>query len=267
MALTEALQIASLTDPGQLRERNEDSIGACPETGLVVLADGMGGYNAGGVASGMAVSTLVAGVKQAWPTEALKSLDRAAALSVLQSMLHEQIGKTNAAIHAAAQNDPACAEMGTTLVAGLFYDDTLIVAHAGDSRLYRLRNDILEQLTHDHSLLQEQIDAGMIRKEDAHLSNNKNLVTRALGVTPEEEGEIRCHDVLPGDIFLLCSDGLHGMIADDDIEMTVAALKANLELTAQQLVQAANDAGGSDNVSVILVRVSKSFAQERTFSA
>ena len=147
----------------------------------------------------------------------------------------------------------------------MFYDNFLTVGHIGDSRLYRMRNDALEQITRDHSLLQEQIDSGLITKEDARSSHNKNLVTRAVGIDPDVEAEIHSYDVQEGDIFLLCSDGLNDMIEDDEIQMTLIALRSNLDLTAQQLVQAANDAGGRDNVSVMLVRVMKNFGVERGF--
>jgi serine/threonine protein phosphatase PrpC len=137
---------------------------------------------------------------------------------------------------------------------------TRLLGHLGDSRLYRLRDEILEQITHDHSLVQEQIDSGMIKKEDVYLSRNKNFVTRALGVNSEAEAEIHTYDVLEDDLFLLCTDGLFTMIFEEEIQMTLLALKANLDLAAQQLIQAANDAGGMDNVSVILVRIMKSFS-------
>jgi protein phosphatase len=267
VALTDALQIVSITDPGRVRGHNEDCVESRPEFGIVVLADGMGGYNAGEVASGMATSSITAGLAQAWTRDALKSLDRDQAMALSQSVVQEQSAKANAAIYAAAQKDPHCAGMGTTLVACLFYDDFLTVAHIGDSRLYRMRNDILEQVTRDHSLLQEQIDAGLISREDARNSHNKNLVTRAVGIDPEVEAEVHSHDVEEGDIYLLCSDGLNDMIEDEEIQMTLITLRSNLELTAQQLVQAANDAGGRDNVSVMLVQVNKSFAVERGFWA
>ena len=267
MALTDALQIVSLTDPGRVRGHNEDCVESRPEIGIVVLADGMGGYNAGEVASGMATSSISAGIASAWTRDTLRKLDRAAAMALSQTVVQEQAGKANAAIYAAAQKDPHCAGMGTTLVACLFYDDFLTVGHIGDSRLYRMRNDVLEQVTRDHSLLQEQIDSGLISKEDARSSHNKNLVTRAVGIDPEVDAEVHSYDVLEGDIFLLCSDGLNDMIEDEEIQMTLIALRSNLELTAQQLVQAANDAGGRDNVSVMLVRVVKSFAVERGFWA
>ena len=267
VALTDALQIVSLTDPGKVRGHNEDCVESRPELGIVVLADGMGGYNAGEVASGMATSSISAGIAQTWTRDALKKLDREAAMALSQTVVQEETAKANAAIYAAAQKDPHCAGMGTTLVTCLFYDDFLTVAHVGDSRLYRMRDDVLEQVTRDHSLLQEQIDSGLISKEDARSSHNKNLVTRAVGIDPDVEAEVHSYDVQAGDLFMLCSDGLNDMIEDEEIQMTLIALRSNLDLTAQQLVQAANDAGGRDNVSVMLVHVIKSFAVERGFWA
>ncbi|MBL8483864.1 MAG: serine/threonine-protein phosphatase, partial [Rhodocyclaceae bacterium] len=173
----------------------------------------------------------------------------------------------NSAIYQAAQSQPQYAGMGTTLVAAMFYDNTMTVAHIGDSRLYRLRGDDFRALTRDHSLLQEQIDSGMITPEEARRSLNKNLVTRALGVDPVVEPEIHDYEVLPGDIYLLCSDGLNDMVDDEEIALTLQALGANLELAANQLVQMANDNGGRDNVSVILVRVQREFPAARGWLA
>ncbi len=259
MALNDALKIVSATDPGRVRAHNEDCVESRPELGVVVLADGMGGYNAGEVASGMATSLIATGLSATWTPAALKNLDRAAATALAHSRVQEQVSAANRAIFEAAQRDPQCAGMGTTLVVCLFYDDFVTVAHIGDSRLYRMRGDALEQITRDHSLLQEQIDAGLISKEDARQSHNKNLVTRALGIDPEVDAEIHTYDVCEGDTYLLCSDGLNDMIEDDELQMTLIALRPNLELTAQQLVQAANDAGGRDNISVMLIKVVQSF--------
>lgn len=263
MALTEALQIISLTDPGRVRGHNEDCVESRPDIGLVVLADGMGGYNAGEVASGMATSLISAGLALRWQLDQLRKLDRDGAIALSKRLIKEEVDKANAAIFATAEKDPQCAGMGTTLVVGLFFDNFLTVAHIGDSRLYRMREDVLKQVTRDHSLLQEQLDSGLISKEDAKTSHNKNLVTRALGIDPEVDTEIHTYEVEVGDIYLLSSDGLNDMIEDDEVQMTIVALRSNLELTAQQLVQAANDAGGRDNISVMLVQVNKAFAVER----
>lgn len=267
MALSDALKTISLTDPGRVRGHNEDCVESRPDIGIHVLADGMGGYNAGEVASGMATSLIASGLQQAWAKEQLSKLERADAIRLSQQLLQAQVAVANTAIFEAAQRDTNCAGMGTTLVACLFYDNFLTVGHIGDSRLYRMRGDVLEQITRDHSLLQEQIDSGLISKEDARSSHNKNLVTRAVGIDPEVETEIHTYEVQENDIYLLCSDGLNDMIEDEEIQMTLIALRTNLDLSAQQLVQAANDAGGRDNVSVMLIKVLKSFQVERGFWA
>jgi len=259
--LTKALTMASSTDPGMVRSHNEDSLAIEPEIGLAVLADGMGGYNAGEVASGIAVALIREEVRKALADSDPSSSEASPVLRA-ERVLREQSTKANASIFQSAQNQPQYAGMGTTLVAALFADNQVTVAHIGDSRLYRLRGDSFEQITRDHSLLQEQIDSGMISKEDARHSMNKNLVTRALGVDPEVETEIHSYEVLPGDIYLLCSDGLSDMIPEPEIHSTLDTLKANLQLASDQLVQTANDYGGRDNVSVVLVQVNEPFSTE-----
>jgi PPM family protein phosphatase len=267
MKITEALEILSQTHPGMVRSHNEDSVACEPACGLVVLADGMGGYNAGEVASGIAVSVVV--------TEVSHRLLNASPVEVREkngdelgvSLLRDNIQKANASIYYAAQSQPQYAGMGTTIVTGLFYDNRVAVGHVGDSRMYRLRGEVLETITRDHSLLQEQIDSGMISVADARLSKNKNLVTRAVGIDADVEPEIHVHNVLPGDIYLLCSDGLNDMVEDDDIQSTLYALQSNLPLAASQLIQMANDNGGRDNVSVILVKVKGKFAVPRGWLA
>lgn len=253
--LRSVLEIATATHPGMVRSHNEDSIAADAEMGLAVLADGMGGYNAGEVASGIAVALIPAEMKQALAG----AVPGAMPASGVERLIGEYAAKANAAIYQAAQSQPQYSGMGTTLVIALWHDDHLSVGHIGDSRLYRLRGDVLEQVTHDHSLLQEQIDSGMISKEQARYAPNKNLVTRAVGIDPEVEAEVHTYAVQPGDIYLLCSDGLPDMVTDEEIQLTLSSLKANLPLAAEQLVQQANDNGGRDNISVILVRVLKEF--------
>jgi PPM family protein phosphatase len=267
LAVAQALHIVSRTDPGRVRSHNEDCVESRSELGVVVLADGMGGYNAGEVASGMATSLIASGLAETWSEARRAKLGREECMALAEQLIREQIARANSAIYEAAQKDPQCAGMGTTLVVCLFYDNFLAVAHIGDSRLYRMRNDVLEQITRDHSLLQEQIDSGLISKEDARQSHNKNLVTKALGIDPTVEPEVHVYEVQPDDVYLLCSDGLDDMIEDEEIQMTLVALRSNLDLSAQQLVQAANDNGGRDNVSVILVKVLKSFAVQRGWLA
>jgi protein phosphatase len=141
----------------------------------------------------------------------------------------------------------------------VFYDNKMTVAHIGDSRLYRLRDGQFSQVTRDHSLLQEQIDSGMITPEEAKHSQNKNLVTRALGIDPTVEPEIHDYETRAGDIYLLCSDGLSDMVPDEEIGLTLETLGGNLNLAAQQLVQMANDNGGRDNVSVLLIKILREY--------
>ncbi|MBI2315949.1 MAG: serine/threonine-protein phosphatase, partial [Betaproteobacteria bacterium] len=174
-----------------------------------------------------------------------------------------QIAKANTSIYQASQSQPQYAGMGTTLVVALFYDNRVTIAHIGDSRLYLLRDGEFKQVTKDHSLLQEQIDSGMLTREQARHSANKNLVTRALGIDATVEPEIHDYDTRPGDIYLLCSDGLCDMVSDEDIEMVLQTLGANLKLCVQQLIQMANDNGGRDNVSVMLVRVRREYPAPR----
>jgi protein phosphatase len=267
MKIDEALEIVSETHSGMVRSHNEDSVASEPACGLVVLADGMGGYNAGEVASGIAVSVVASEVKQRLLSGSPTDIDVATGEELGVLLLRENIQKANASIFHAAQSQPQYAGMGTTIVSGLFYDNRVAVGHIGDSRMYRLRGEVLETITRDHSLLQEQIDAGIISVEDARLSRNKNLVTRAVGIDAEVEAEIHVHDVLVGDIYLLCSDGLNDMVEDGDIQSTLVAFRNNLPLAASQLVQLANDNGGRDNVSVILVKVKGKFLMPRGWLA
>ncbi|HZR70321.1 MAG TPA: Stp1/IreP family PP2C-type Ser/Thr phosphatase [Burkholderiales bacterium] len=263
MNLEQSLEIATHSDPGMVRSHNEDSIAADAAKGLVVLADGMGGYNAGEVASGMATTVLVTELQHLLEERSPHDIDAETGLPLAQRLLREQIAKTNASIYQASQSQPQYAGMGTTLVVALFYDNRMTVAHIGDSRLYRLRGEEFKQITRDHSLLQEQIDSGMITPEQAKMSQNKNLVTRALGIDPTVDPEIHDYETEPGDIYLLCSDGLCDMVSDEDIGMVLQTLSSNLKLCAEHLVQMANDNGGRDNVSVILVRIMRGYAAPR----
>ncbi|HLA36133.1 MAG TPA: Stp1/IreP family PP2C-type Ser/Thr phosphatase [Rhodocyclaceae bacterium] len=258
MALNEVLEFVAQTHAGMVRTNNEDSVATDPAYGLAILADGMGGYNAGEVASGMATTLLSSELAKSFALRPPSEKDDSGKLWV-HSVLETEAARTNGAIFQAAQSQPQYAGMGTTLVMGVFHDNTVTVAHIGDSRLYRLRGEDFVQVTRDHSLLQEQIDSGMITQEQAKHSQNKNLVTRAVGVDPEVSVEIHDYEVLPGDVYLFCSDGLNDMVEDEEIAMTVGALSANLELCAAQLIQMACDNGGRDNVSVILVKAKAEF--------
>ncbi len=267
MGVLTALEIVSQTHSGMMRSHNEDSVGFESAYGLVVLADGMGGYNAGEVASGIAVSVVTAEISQRLQNANAIDCDEVSGEELAVLLLRDSIQKANLSIFHAAHSKPQYAGMGTTIVSGVFYDNRVAVAHVGDSRLYRLRGETLEIVTRDHSLLQEQIDAGVISVADARSSQNKNLVTRAVGIDAKVTAETHVYDVLVGDIYLFCSDGLNDMLEDDDIQSVLYAMQGNLPLAAEQLVQMANDNGGRDNISVILVKVKADFATPRSWLA
>lgn len=253
-----AIEMAALSDPGRQRHGNEDAVFADARLGLAVIADGMGGHNAGEVASNMAVTAIGSELPHAFDTTPPQRLT-AEGVPHAHAALADVIRRTNAAIHLAAQQNRRYAGMGATLVAVQFFDDRLVVAHVGDSRLYRLRAGELVCLTRDHSLLQEQLDRGMISPEQARHAPYRNLVTRALGVEAQVAVELAEHAVQPGDVYLLCSDGLHDMVDDGEILVTLKESSANLQLCTAQLVQIANQHGGRDNVSVILAKIKRAF--------
>jgi len=228
-----------------------------------VLADGMGGYKAGEVASGITVRTVMSLLKDALDREDLSMHDQESGLSRPGILLRDAIQRANKIINQTAQTQANCEGMGTTVVAGLFFDDKLTVAHVGDSRLYRMRGAKLEQVTQDHSLLRELVARGFYTPEEAQRATAKNYVTRALGVEQTVEVEITEVPVQKDDLYLLCSDGLSDMVEDDDIELTISTFGANLDALAKQLVLLSNDNGGRDNISIVLVRVLESFPAER----
>ena len=248
-AVSPTIEIHAAVDPGRARSNNEDSVATDANVALAVLADGMGGYNAGEVASNMA-TTFINSELGRWLREASSQASDAEVRRAMDICVEN----ANRAIFNASNANPQYAGMGTTLVLAVFRDDRVLVGHVGDSRCYRLRAGRLQQITKDHSLLQEQIDAGLITPEQAAYSSNKNLVTRAVGVEDTVLLEVHQHEVQSGDLYLLCSDGLSDMLDDLGIAQVLLA-NDSLAACAQALVDAANDAGGKDNISVILVRV------------
>lgn len=265
MDLSGVLEVVRLSDVGCHRDHNEDAVASDIEIGLLVLADGMGGYKAGEVASEIATLTMLAELKEAMSGFDPGQTDPVTGMQAESLLLIDAAAKANASIFSVSESQPQCAGMGTTLVTALFTNNKVLVGHIGDSRLYRLRGERLEQLTEDHSLLQEQLSSGLITPEQAKMSNNKNLVTRAVGIDPEVELELHEYDVETGDIYLLCSDGLTDLVEDDDIQAALIGLGSNLQLAASQLVQMANDNGGKDNISVILAKVLKPFTAEKSW--
>lgn len=263
MNLRGKINFAELSDTGRVRDHNEDAIRSDPDIGLMVLADGMGGYNAGEVASDIAVQIVTDMAVEGAERQGRDDIDSHSGLMRQSIVLRDAVYRANKIIFQTAQSQTHCEGMGTTIVACMFFDDKISVAHVGDSRAYRLRDGELVQLTLDHSLLQELVDRGFYSAEEAQRSTNRNYVTRALGVEPTVEVEVHEHDVLPQDIYLLCSDGLPDMVEDEDIHLTISTFNASLDVVGQQLVELANDHGGRDNVSVMLAQVMESFAAKK----
>ncbi|MEH0168349.1 Stp1/IreP family PP2C-type Ser/Thr phosphatase [Paucibacter sp. JuS9] len=242
------LEFFSATDVGRARDNNEDSVAMDEAVGLAVLADGMGGYNAGEVASSMLTSFIKAELGR-W----LKESGSSVAPTDVRRAMDICVDNANRAIFNAANTNPRYAGMGTTLVLAVFREEGLLLGHVGDSRAYRLRNGQFSQITRDHSLLQEQLDAGLLTPEEAVFSSNKNLVTRAVGVEDAVMLELHQHEVQPGDVYLMCSDGLSDMLDDDALAQLLIS-HPSLSEAAQALIDAANDMGGKDNIAVVLVR-------------
>ncbi len=237
----------SRTDAGLTRSNNEDAVLVDERHRIAILADGMGGYNAGEIAASMA-TTLIRSQLGAW----LESQARAASARELRRALELSVEDANRAVFSASLANPGYAGMGTTLVMGVFQDQRMMVAHIGDSRCYRLRGGRLVQVTRDHSLLQEQLDAGLISPQEAATASHRNLVTRALGVEESVIVEVNELKVEADDCYLLCSDGLSDMI-DDGLIGDILRLEAPLDERATRLVDAANAHGGRDNITVLLV--------------
>jgi len=263
MSLKGKVRLVGETDVGRVREHNEDTIAVDPEIGLLVVADGMGGYNAGEVASGIAVKTIVNLVQASVEREDLRIDDPGSGMSRPSIILRDAIHRANKVIYQTAKTQPQCEGMGTTVVSALFFDNRIAIAHVGDSRLYRLRNERFEQVTQDHSLLQELVDRGFYSPEEAQRAANKNYVTRALGVEPNVEVEIQETAAEKGDFYVLCSDGLSDMVEDDDIHLTISTFGDNLGTVAKQLIQLSNDNGGRDNISVVMAHVLEAFPASR----
>lgn len=243
-------EFASALDTGRVRRNNEDAVAVDPETGVAVLADGMGGYLAGEVASGMATSIICQEMvrwmrnhKGVLPSE-----------GDVRHLMDTSTQHANRAIYESSHSNPKYSGMGTTLVMTAPCDRGLMVGHVGDSRAYRFRQGRLERLSKDHSFLQEQLDQGLITPEQAAKSMHRNLVTRAMGVEPDVLLELNLFDAHAEDVILLCSDGLTDMLDDARLgELLSETLP--LQEMCLALVAAANDAGGRDNISVVLARI------------
>ena len=263
MNLQNKITIMGLTDTGIVRAKNEDSIGFDSALGLVVLADGMGGHRGGEVASSMTVDTVIDTLQHSLPNISAGEIDEASGFSRESICIQDAVVEANQKVFQASETNPEHKGMGTTIVVLQFYNNSFSLAHIGDSRCYRVRADKFEQITKDHSLLQELIDRGFYTPEEARKSMNKNLVTRALGIDPVVMPDIQEDIVLKNDIYLLCSDGLTDLVEDEDIYLTIKQFSANLEEAAKQLITKANQNGGKDNISVMLCRIEDDFSNRK----
>ena len=254
MKLFDRFECVNLSDNGRKRPHNEDSAVTVPALGLAIVADGMGGYKAGEVASAIAAKAILDTVLSELPKIATRTGDPAAGLTAESMLLKEAIAAANDHVFKTARDVPQCQGMGTTVVVVLFFGGRFAVAHVGDSRLYRLREGQLNRITSDHSLVQELIDRGFYTPEEAEANTPKNLVTRALGIDETVEADVKELDAAPEDVYLLCTDGLNDMVTDEEIRLTLSKYSANLLDAGQELIRLANEKGGKDNVSVILIR-------------
>jgi serine/threonine protein phosphatase PrpC len=259
MSLKGKIEIKGLTDVGSVRDHNEDAISSDETLGLAILADGMGGHRGGEVASAITVSTVLETI-----TKRLKKIkdgatDEETGYSLESIAVHEAVALANSNVFKASSENQQYRGMGTTVVVLLFYDNRFTVAHVGDSRLYRLRDSVLEQITRDHSLMQELIDRGFYTPEQARKSLNKNLVTRAIGIEESVQIDIQEDVTQTGDIYFLCSDGVTDMIEDELIDEILKANSNDLEKAASEIIRASNEHGGKDNISAIMARPLKPF--------
>lgn len=248
-------KIAGSTDAGRIRADNEDAITWDENMGLALLADGMGGYEGGEIASNLAISTAMDSFRQPLAPH-WHEAEWAKNLSEHVLRLYAAVSQANQAVYLAAQQQPHHESMGTTLLAAYFHDSRVTLAHIGDSRIYLWRNQALSQLTVDHTLIQQQLESGEITPEEAPYSSYRGVLTRALGVDPVVEVDMREIVTQNSDILLLCSDGCHDMLTHEEITAILSTLQGDLALLTRQLVRKANENGGYDNISVIAVRVS-----------
>ena len=245
-----SVHVTGITDTGRARDHNEDAIAWDVPHGFALLADGMGGHNAGDVASRLCLETLNEMLQAA--LDKPLHLRPNKGMSKHATLVRRSVSKANAIIFENAEANPERKGMGTTLAMVLFYDNKVIVAHVGDSRVYRLRGRTLESITADHSLVRELLKKGAISAEEAENNPYRHVITKAVGVRPRMVAEVQEREARPGDVFLLCSDGLSDLVSDAVIEDTLRIAGGNWDRAAQCLVDLANNNGGRDNISVVI---------------
>ena len=262
MSLKGKILLHGQTDVGLVRDHNEDTIGSEENIALAVLADGMGGHRGGEIASAITVSTILEIITGKIKKINTAETDEESGYSAESKIIHQAVTQANKNVHDSSEANAEYRGMGTTVVVVLFYDNRFTVAHVGDSRLYRLRHGKLEQITRDHSLMQELIDRDFCSTEQARSSINKNLVTRAIGIDHNVQIDIQEDAALVNDIYLLCSDGVNDMIEDDLIKSTLVENSNDLEKAASEIIRLAKKHGGKDNISALLAKPVKPFPAE-----
>lgn len=252
-----SVQVAGKTDLGCVRTNNEDNFGYDTRYGVFVVCDGMGGQAAGEVASKMGVDDILEYFRKAGPEGKYPVEDKVMeGVSERANALATAIRRANRAIFEAASKNAGHAGMGSTVVAALVKGSFLSIAHVGDSRIYLIRKDSIQQLTNDHSLVMEQVRRGLITQEEADKSNMQNIIIRALGSEESVEADVDDMVAQPGDILLLATDGLTKHVKDAALLKLVRGA-STLSQACDALIQAARDDGGDDNITCILVRVVK----------
>jgi len=247
---------AAQTDVGQRRRENEDSFCLAPELGLYVVADGMGGHAAGEVASRLAVRTIREWMGKYQKGEATLEADEARASGSQEAAwLISGIRRANRAIFDLAAVRTEYSGMGTTIVAALTHGRFITLAYVGDSRIYRIRGTRIVQVSRDHSVVQQHVDQGILSAEEAHRAQYRHMITRALGLKEHVEVDLAQLPAAPGDVLLLCSDGLSDLVKDDEIQAVITPNATDLEKGCRTLIERANSKGGDDNVTALLVRV------------
>lgn len=248
------IEITGLTDVGKLRERNEDCIDWDASLGVAMLADGMGGSLGGDVASRTALQCIKDDLRRAL-ADVTRHGPRAYTREVRGALVVELVRRANQGIRKSASRDNRLTGMGTTLVMVLVGPDFLTAAHVGDSRLYRVRGGNVERLTEDHSMVQELVQRGKMDAAQAARSRHRNVITRALGKSQDVEVDVAHHPIAAGDTFMLCSDGLTNMLSDVELGTVFAANPEDLASAARDAVWLANERGGRDNISIVLIRI------------
>jgi len=258
-------EMHAITDVGIKRDHNEDCVVTFPQRGFAILADGMGGYNAGEVASSMAVEIIGKMISAQPFNKSPERINDQTGFTEASMLVRKAVHAANESIYRAARVKQECAGMGTTVLVALLYGDRITAAHVGDSRMYRLRDRQLSHVTEDHSVVHEQVRRGLLSADDARSSTIKNLVTRALGVEPGVEPDLVEDMVREGDIYLMSSDGLTDVVSDEAIEQVLIE-QSDLPKAAKLLIDMANKAGGPDNISVILIKAPKTASWGGLFS-